>query len=184
MLLLRCRRSCQAAASEVKRAAYHGGMTPEPTSPHVIALPDAAATEALGARIAAQLRPGDVVCLYGALGAGKTTLARGLIRACMGEHVEAPSPTFTLVQTYLAPKSLGGLEVVHADLYRLRSPDESVELGLADAFVSAATVIEWPERLGERLPDDRLEVHLEDADGGRSARLIGRGGWRERHAQL
>jgi tRNA A37 threonylcarbamoyladenosine biosynthesis protein TsaE len=89
------------------------------------------------------------------------------------------------VQTYLAPKSLGGLEIVHADLYRLESPDESVELGLEDAFASEATVIEWPERLGSRLPPDRLEVHLEDVGaGGRTARLVGRGAWRERIARL
>jgi tRNA threonylcarbamoyladenosine biosynthesis protein TsaE len=147
----------------------------------VIDLPDATATEALGARIAAALQPGDVVCLYGELGAGKTTLARGVIRARMGRGVEAPSPTFTLVQTYLSP----GLEIVHADLYRLEGPDESVELGLEDAYASAASLIEWPERLGARLPRDRLEVHLTDeGEGGRTARLVGRGAWRERSARL
>jgi tRNA threonylcarbamoyladenosine biosynthesis protein TsaE len=150
-----------------------------------VALPDPAATEALGARIAALLGPGDVVALWGGLGAGKTTLARGLIRARMGADVEAPSPTFTLVQTYLSPKARGGLEIVHADLYRLESPDESVELGLEDAFASAATVIEWPERLGARLPPDRLDVQLMDeGEGGRTARLLGRGAWRERIARL
>src|SRR5690606_35821703 len=110
----------------------------------VIRLPDPAATEALGARIAHRLRAGDVIALYGGLGAGKTTLARGLIRALLRADVETPSPTYTLVQSYETP----GLEVVHADLYRLESPEESVELGLEDAFVAAATVIEWPERLG------------------------------------
>jgi tRNA threonylcarbamoyladenosine biosynthesis protein TsaE len=141
-----------------------------------VSLPSPAATEALGARIARVLRPGDVVALYGGLGVGKTTLARGLIRALMGEETEAPSPTFTLVQTYAAP----GVEVVHADLYRLAAAEESVELGLEDAFATAATVIEWPERLGSRLPEDRLDVHLSDANGGRTAQLIGRGAWRER----
>ncbi len=154
-------------------------MTDPPAPP--IPLPTPAATEALGARIAALLRPGDVVALHGGLGAGKTTLARGLIRALAGADTEVPSPTFTLVQSYPTPE----LDLVHADLYRLESVAESVELGLEDAFASAATVIEWPERLGSRLPGDRLDVHLEDAgDGGRTARLIGRGAWRERISEL
>jgi tRNA threonylcarbamoyladenosine biosynthesis protein TsaE len=150
------------------------------SSESVIPLPTSAATEALGARIGAILRAGDVIALHGALGAGKTTLARGLIRAMLGEDVETPSPTYTLVQTYAAP----GLEIVHADLYRLEKPDDAIELGLEDAFASAATVIEWPERLGARLPGDRLDVYLSEARAGRSARLIGRGSWRERIADL
>lgn len=159
------------------------------SEPVIIALPDAAATEALGARIAARLGPGDVVCLYGGLGAGKTTLARGLIRAALGvqngegagEDLEVPSPTYTLVQTYSAP----GFELWHADLYRLERAEEALELGVEDAFESAAIVIEWPERLGRLIPSDRLEVHLEDADGrGRTARLVGRGAWRERISDI
>jgi tRNA threonylcarbamoyladenosine biosynthesis protein TsaE len=150
-------------------------------APFTILLPIPAATESLGARIANLLRPGDVIALYGELGAGKTTLARGLIRALIGADTETPSPTFTLVQTYLAPS---GLEIVHADLYRLHSPEESAELGLEDAFTSAVTVIEWPERLQSRLPSDRLDVHLADADGGRTAELVGRGAWRERIGEL
>lgn len=151
----------------------------------IIALPDAAATEALGARIAARLGPGDVVCLSGGLGAGKTTLARGLIRAALGgeagEDFEVPSPTYTLVQTYSAP----GFELWHVDLYRLERAEEALELGVEDAFETAAIVIEWPERLGPFIPSDRLEVHLEDADGqGRTARLVGRGAWRERIADI
>ena len=157
------------------------GMEPDPQNLVTISLKNSTATEALGARIAAQLRRGDVVCLFGALGAGKTTLARGLIRALAGEDVETPSPTYTLVQTYETPD----FELWHADLYRLDSPQESLELGLEDAFISGACVIEWPERLGERLPPDRLEVSFQDAEGdGRTAELVGRGAWRERISDI
>ncbi len=153
-----------------------------PVSELVILLPDAAATEALGARLAARLGPGDLVALYGQLGAGKTTFARGVIRALLGPDVETPSPTYTLVQNYAAP----GLEIVHADLYRLERADDVLELGLEDAFVTSAVLVEWPERLGARMPRDRLELYLDDdaGTGGRRARLVGRGAWRERIAGL
>ena len=152
-------------------------MSIPPTQDRSFALGDAAATRELGARIAARLEKGDVVCLFGDLGAGKTTLARGVISALCGEDVEAPSPTYTLVQTYDTPR----LALWHVDLYRLRSPQEAIELGLEDAFQSAATVIEWPERLGDALPRDRLDVRLSDRpDGGRTAEVIGWGAWRER----
>jgi tRNA threonylcarbamoyladenosine biosynthesis protein TsaE len=147
----------------------------------VISLPDAAATEALGARLAASLGPGDVIALHGELGAGKTTLARGVIHALVGPETETPSPTYTLVQSYEASGPSGGLEIVHADLYRLEREDDVLELGLEDAFLSAVVLVEWPERLGVRLPHDRLDLYLEDAGAtGRRARLIGHGSWRER----
>lgn len=139
-----------------------------------IALPDAAATEALGARLGAKLAPGDVVCLSGALGAGKTTLARGAIEAWTGEAVETPSPTYTLVQTYDGPRG----ELWHCDLYRLKRPEEAWELGLEDAFASAACLIEWPERLAHLLPQDRLDVDLAPVGEGRRARLSAHGAWR------
>jgi len=140
-------------------------------------LPDADATQALGAQIARVLAPGDVVCLIGGLGAGKTTLARGVVAALLGPGIETPSPTYTLVQVYEAPN----FDLWHADLYRLERPDESVELGLEEAFETAVSLIEWPERLGDRLPGDRLEVHLDEtSDGARRARLVGVGAWRER----
>src|SRR5689334_12245837 len=96
------------------------------------ALPDAAATEAFGARLAASLRVGDVVCLSGDLGAGKTTLARGAITAWTGVNEDAPSPTYTLVQTYDGPRGA----LWHVDLYRLNRPEEAWELGLEDAFAT------------------------------------------------
>lgn len=141
-----------------------------------IDLPDAAATEALGARLGACMTQGDVVCLSGGLGAGKTTLARGAISAWMGAPEEAPSPTFTLVQIYEGPKG----ELWHMDLFRLRRPEEAWELGLEEAFVSAACLIEWPERLEGHLPRNRLDIALSAKDGGRKADLTAHGVWRHR----
>jgi tRNA threonylcarbamoyladenosine biosynthesis protein TsaE len=138
------------------------------------ALPDAAATLALGHRLGAVLQLGDVVCLSGGLGAGKTTLARGAISAWTGADEEAPSPTYTLVQTYEGEKG----ELWHCDLYRLKSPDDAWELGLEDAFATAACLIEWPERLGGALPRDRLEVELAPEGEGRRAALAAHGAWR------
>ena len=145
-------------------------------SPQKRALPDAAATAALGARVGAQLRQGDVVCLSGPLGAGKTTFARGAISAWVGADVEAPSPTYTLLQIYEGARG----ELWHADLYRLKAPEEAWELGLEDAYVDAACLIEWPERLGGDLPANRLDVDLTLSGEGRSAALVGHGAWKER----
>lgn len=145
-----------------------------------IALPDAAATQALGARLAARLTQGDVVCLSGSLGAGKTTLARGVIEAWTCEREEAPSPTYTLVQTYEGPRG----ELWHVDLYRLKRPEDAWELGLEDAFASAATLIEWPERLERQLPRDRLDIELRPEGEGRRAALTAHGAWREKLATI
>lgn len=136
-------------------------------------LADPAATLALGARLGAQLQRGDVVCLTGGLGAGKTTLARGAIEAWTGEAQEAPSPTYTLVQTYDGARG----QLWHVDLYRLKRAEEAFELGLDDAFADAACLIEWPERLDGALPRDRLDIALEPQGEGRRATLNGRGKW-------
>lgn len=141
-----------------------------------VALPDAAATVALGRRLGERLAPGDVVCLSGELGAGKTTLARGAIEAWSRRSEDAPSPTYTLVQTYEGDRG----ELWHVDLYRLRRPEEAWELGLEDAFADAACLIEWPERLEGKLPPDRLEITLAPQGEGRSARLVAHGAWRTR----
>ncbi|MGH6718818.1 MAG: tRNA (adenosine(37)-N6)-threonylcarbamoyltransferase complex ATPase subunit type 1 TsaE, partial [Alphaproteobacteria bacterium] len=120
-----------------------------------LALADLAATRRLGRALARALGPGDVVGLQGPLGVGKTELARAVL-AALGVADEVPSPTFTLVQVY----DLEPTPVWHADLYRLERPDDAVELGLEDAFAAAITLIEWPERLGDGLPPDRLDVVL------------------------
>jgi tRNA threonylcarbamoyladenosine biosynthesis protein TsaE len=153
-------------------------MTPLPAT---LTLPDEAATRALGRAIAAALRPGEAVCLTGPLGAGKSTLARALIRALTTPDEDVPSPTFTLVQFYEGAR----LNVAHFDLYRLSSADEAYEIGLDEALDEGAAVIEWPERLEGRLPRDRLDVEiaLSDKGGldeGRQARLAGRGAWEGR----
>jgi tRNA threonylcarbamoyladenosine biosynthesis protein TsaE len=113
-------------------------------------LADAAATEALGASLAALLAPGDVVTLSGPLGAGKTSIARGLL-AALGLVGEAPSPSFAIVQPYDPPEVR--LPVLHVDLYRIDDPFEIDELGLDEARGDAALVVEWPERAGGRWPD-------------------------------
>jgi len=117
---------------------------------------DDAATARLGAAVARALQLGEAVCLSGPLGAGKSTLARGLIRALAGPVEEVPSPTFTLVQTYDTPH----LAVAHFDLYRLARFDETEELGLDEALDLGAAVIEWPERLDGHLPPHRLDIIL------------------------
>lgn len=146
------------------------------TDSRAIALADAASTLALGRRLGARLEAGDVICLSGELGAGKTTLARGAIEAWTGREEEAPSPTYTLVQTYEGEKG----ELWHVDLYRLKQPDDAWELGLEDAFASAACLIEWPERLEGQLPRDRLDIALRPEGEGRSAAFTAHGAWRTR----
>jgi tRNA threonylcarbamoyladenosine biosynthesis protein TsaE len=140
-----------------------------------IDLHDEAATAALGARLGRAARAGDVIALAGDLGAGKTTLARGLIRELTGGGTEAPSPTFTLVQTYAAPR----FSIWHLDLYRLNHAAEARELGLEEA-VDGLALIEWPERLGRDLPHARLEVRLSFSDTGRIARLVDFSDWSTR----
>ena len=144
-------------------------------------LPDEAATARLGEAVAAKLRPGEAVCLSGPLGAGKSTLARALVRALTTPDEDVPSPTFTLVQFYEGPR----LNIAHFDLYRLTSPDEAYEIGLDEALDAGAAVIEWPERLEGDLPRDRLDIviALDDA-GGRLARLTAHGAWEGRDVEF
>ena len=132
-----------------------------------------AETEALGARIAAGLRVGDAVTLEGDLGAGKTCLARAILRA-LGVEEDVPSPTFTLVQTYETPK----LIVRHYDLYRIKNASEVDELGLEDARDEGAALIEWPDRAPSQIGSDVLSVILETVSGNaRKARISGPAKW-------
>jgi tRNA threonylcarbamoyl adenosine modification protein YjeE len=138
-----------------------------------ILLQSPADTAALGARIAACLTAGDAVALKGDLGAGKTTLARAVLTA-LGLSETVPSPTFTLVQRYETPR----LTIAHFDLYRVEREAEIEELGLDDALVEGAALIEWPEHAGSRLPDDALHVQLAIVEEtSRRARLSGSPRW-------
>ncbi|QZH75618.1 MAG: tRNA (adenosine(37)-N6)-threonylcarbamoyltransferase complex ATPase subunit type 1 TsaE [Erythrobacter sp.] len=130
-----------------------------------IDLPDLSAMQGFGERIAAKLRPGDVIALHGGLGAGKTTLARAILRA-LGHDGEVPSPTFTLIESYeqLNPP------VVHADFYRLEHRSEVEQLGLDDYREGAALIAEWPDNAGGFAQEPQcLTIRLEIADAGRLA---------------
>ncbi len=118
-------------------------------------LPDPAATLAAGAALAPLLRVGDVVALHGDLGAGKTSFARGVLTA-LGLTEEAPSPSFGIVQLYAPPDVT--LPLAHVDLYRIEEADEVEEFGLDDALEDGAMLIEWPERLGDRLWSHALHL--------------------------
>lgn len=140
-----------------------------PFAPLVLDLPDPEATEALGRKLSLRARAGDVILLEGPIGAGKSCLARAFIRARLGDEEEVPSPTFTLVQIYEAE----GVEIWHADLYRLTHPDEVWELGLDDAFTAAICLVEWPDRLGAHVPQGALRIRLDAAGEGRRAVISG-----------
>ena len=135
-------------------------------------LSDEVATTRLGAVLAGHLRAGDCLLLSGPIGAGKSHLARALIQTRLGRAEDVPSPSFTLVQTYeAADPATGGVEIWHADLYRLSHPDEALELGLTEAFDTAITLIEWPDRLGSAAPKDALRLSLALEGEGRRAVL-------------
>lgn len=146
-----------------------------------ITLENEDATVALARALAVRLTVGDVVALRGPLGAGKTALARALIRALCGPETEAPSPTFTLAQTYDAPD----FALWHFDLYRIADEGELDELGWDDALTEGATLVEWPERAGSRLPATALTVVVTPTgDDSRQARLDGGGDWAARLDEL
>ncbi len=141
----------------------------------IVDLPDLAAMEALGARIAGKLRSGDVVALTGGLGAGKTTLARSIL-AALGHVGEVPSPTFTIIETYDPPAVR--LPVVHADFYRLKSPREAEELGLDDYREGAALLAEWPDHAGGFAHEAAcLSISLEIHGDGRLGVVEGGADW-------
>jgi len=133
-------------------------------------LPDEAATEALGRALAeavpARRSAPLVLYLMGELGAGKTTLARGLLRQ-LGVSGTIRSPSYTLVEPYDMPQ----VHVLHADLYRLQHADEVLQLGLTELTPDALLLVEWPEHGRPRLPPPDLIVHLAHAAAARTAQL-------------
>src|SRR3712207_8373434 len=149
--------------------------------PITLHLDSLAATERLAARLASVLRPGDALLLEGPLGAGKSALARAVLRRLAGDlALEVPSPSFTLVQSYDLP---GGGAAHHYDLYRLSGPADLAELGWDEAR-EGIVLVEWPDRLGALRPGDALALALAPGAGEeqRVANLseIGRASCRER----
>ena len=135
----------------------------------VLGLDTLAATRELAGSLAELLRPGDLVTLEGDLGAGKSEMARAMIRCVAAADIEVPSPTFTLVQRY----ELASLVVTHMDLYRLRSPSELEELGWEEALAEGALLVEWPERAQGAFPIPALTLRIEPDPGrGVEARRI------------
>jgi tRNA threonylcarbamoyladenosine biosynthesis protein TsaE len=144
----------------------------------MIRLGSPAATEAFGERLGRALRAGDVVALYGTLGAGKTTLARGVLRG-LGFGGDVASPTFPIVQVYEPPQTQ--LSTWHVDLYRIENPNELEELGLDEALSDSALIVEWPERLGTALWPHALRLTLEEAgEGHRALTAHAPGAWEGR----
>lgn len=144
----------------------------------IVDLPDLAAVERFGQRIADTLRAGDVVALTGSLGAGKTTLARAII-AGLGHAGEVPSPSFTIIETYDPPAV--SLPLVHADFYRLDDPAEVEELGLDDYRQGAAMIAEWPQNAGGFGHEPAcLSITLEIAESGRRAIVEAGAAWQSR----
>lgn len=134
---------------------------------HSVHLEDEAATLAFGARLAAIVQPGLYIALHGELGAGKTTLARGLLRG-LGYDGRVKSPSYALVEVY----KLSRLDLYHFDFYRFEDPHEMLDAGLDEAFNGTAVcIVEWPEKAREFLPAADLDISLTLADGGRAARI-------------
>ncbi len=146
-------------------------------------LADEQATARLAAELAAIVRPGDVIALWGDLGTGKTTFARAFIRSRGRPDEEVPSPTFTLVQTYEPGQGYSGT-VFHFDLFRIESPEDAWELGVEEAFAEGISLIEWPDRLGALLPAGRLDFRFSFSDAAlaREVTISGGAGWCERLA--
>ena len=139
------------------------------------------ATEKLANSLAPLLQKSDVIALYGELGAGKTSFARALIKK-LGYKGEVPSPTFTLVQNY----NLESINVWHFDLYRILDPDELIELDIEEAMTQSVLLIEWPQRMGNRLPINRLDIKLNYTENeiSRIAIITGHGCWSSRLKQV
>lgn len=129
-------------------------------------LPDVSAVRRFAGWLASKIKKGDWILLSGDLGTGKTELARGIIRHIFGEDMEVPSPTFTLVQHYESPE----MTCLHADLYRIESPEEISELGLLEENESLV-LVEWPDRLGGFTPENHVRIELEDKGGPRRCAL-------------
>src|SRR5579872_490964 len=160
-------------------------MTDQPLHTFSLTLADETATAALMADLALLISPGDLITLSGDLGAGKTAAARAMIRYLADDDaLEVPSPTFTLAQSYELPP----FPLLHADLYRISDPSELQEIGLLPLPDATVVLIEWPERAGDALPHDRIDIALRHdpahGDGARIAEFTGFGTGAARVARL
>lgn len=158
---------------------------PSAESRFTVALENEDATQRCAVEIANALEPGDMVTLSGDLGAGKTAFARALIRHLAGDpDIAVPSPTFTLMQVYELPR----LTLAHADLYRLSGPDELAELGLDEIAATGVVLMEWPDRAGDGLPPDRIDIAFtlspSHGDRYREAHITGYGKLAQRVARI
>ena len=126
-------------------------------------------TQEFGRRLALKLRPGDVICFYGELGSGKTTMIKGIAEGLKVKSDYVHSPTFTLLNVY----EHGRIPLYHFDLYRIDKPEEIFDIGY-DEFLygNGAAVVEWSERFGSLLPEERLEIHLEHKGDDKRAIII------------
>ena len=144
----------------------------------MLLLKDEQATLDVGRKLGGLLRTGDKLALNGTLGAGKTTLARGIL-AGLGYDAEVPSPTFAIVQQYEPPETR--IPVAHVDLYRIEDPEEIQELGLEDVLEDGAMIVEWPDRMPDRFWDDALKIELEiTQDGNRRLTWTAGDAWKDR----
>ncbi len=142
----------------------------------MIHLPTPHDTEESGARLSKAIRAGDVIALYGDLGAGKTSFARGMLSA-LGLEEDAPSPTFPIVVTYDHLR----LPVWHVDLYRLDDARDVDELGLDDILSDGVLIIEWPDRMEDRLWPHALKIHIsQHPNGGRGLTVEAPPSWKGR----
>ncbi len=150
----------------------------------MIELSDEAAMQKLGGYIASVAEIGDVICLSGPLGAGKTVFARGFVRALTNSEETVPSPTFTLMQYYDG----GPIPIFHYDLYRVESEADIQELGFDDALANGVSLIEWPERVSSTIFKNRLGMQIDcfpaDQPDRRRVRFEPSEAWRDRLQQV
>ncbi len=157
------------------QSALHFVTNPMQRITKPVFLENAEATISQASRLAKVLQAGDIVLLRGALGAGKTSFARGVIGA-LCQNTEVPSPTYTLVQTYDCPH----FTLWHFDLYRLEHEQGIWELGIEEALDNGVCLIEWPERIADLLSGNELDIHIDFADKGRQLSYYGNSNWSER----
>ena len=144
----------------------------------MLILEDEQATLDVGRELGALLREGDKLALSGTLGAGKTTLARGMLEG-LGYGEEVPSPTFAIIQQYDPPETR--IPVAHVDLYRIEDPEEIPELGLEDILDIGAMIVEWPDRMPDHFWHDALQLKLEiTGDGIRRLTWSAGNAWKDR----